>query len=82
MHWSDFHSSARQREFVKSRQFASSRWCDQEAVPVSWAAVRVPTVPRLPEHHAGTHSGRIAPCPRHGAFLAQLSDVSDPFGLV
>jgi len=35
VHWSDFHSSARQWGFVKSRQFASSWWCDQEAVPVS-----------------------------------------------
>lgn len=72
MHWSDFHSSARQREFVKSRQFASAGWCDREAVPI-FSQLGVPAiVPRLPERGAGTCGGRTAPRPCQGAFRAQL----------
>lgn len=40
MHWRDFHSSAQHQEFVKSRQFASSWWCDQEAVPIPQPGMR------------------------------------------
>lgn len=72
MHWSDFHSSARQREFVKSRQFASAGWCDREAVPI-FSQLGVPAiVPRLPERGAGTCGGRTAPRPCQGALRAQL----------
>lgn len=67
--WSDFHGSARQQEFVKSRQFANSAWCDQEAVPISLLAACIPAAPgsRAPHwHQVSPAAGLPFTCPmRH-----------------